>query len=410
MTDDSETRDETTVEAPEEAVIASETSGSQPDAAPARHHFPVRPRVAVTAALAAVIVLVLLFAPYPVVIDGASRFVPRGTTVDDLAKGGLFAGSRGDLLSVGGGVIRVGGGGDPVVASGSETLGPDAPIRFGASVTSRRGPDVTEDVVTKFVSSEPSTTYIGTGAVETVASSGTVGTARITMGAISRHEIAREVIVEASPRVVLRGVMAGGSKYIALTFDDGPWPGQTQKILDILATKDAKATFFMLGMNVQRHPSLSKLVAASGNEIATHSQTHKLLARATNATSIYEIATGAQTLKRYTGKAPYWYRPAGGSVNPFVYSEAKALGLKLILWNLDTHDYRKPGVAKIVAFVVGNARNGSVVLMHDGGGDRSQTIAALPSIIDALHARGFHFVTLTELYDRPNPPKMPVKP
>lgn len=408
MTDETDMRDEA-AEAEAGAEVPAE---AEPEAGPEPAHraFPITPRTAVAAALAVVLVLALLFAPYPALVDGALRFVPRGATVDYLAKRGLFAGSRGDLLSVGGGVLRPGGGGDPVVTSGSETLSRDSSVPFGASVTSRRGPDVKEDVVTKVVSIEPSTTYIGTGTVESLASTGVPGKARITMGAVSNYEIAREVITEASPRVVLRGAVARGPKYIALTFDDGPWAGQTEKILDILASKGAKATFFMLGMSVQRNPSLAKLVAASGNEVATHSQSHKLLAKAPKATAVYEIATGAKTVRRYTGKAPHWYRPAGGSVNPFVYSEAQSLGLQVILWTLDTHDYRKPGVAKIVTFVVGNAKNGSVVLMHDGGGDRSQTIAALPVIIDAVRARGFRFVTLTELYDRPNPPKMPVHP
>jgi peptidoglycan-N-acetylglucosamine deacetylase len=405
MTEETDMRDEA-------AAGAAAEAGAEPEAGPepGRRAFPITLRSALAAALAVVLVLALLFAPYPARIDGALRLVARGATVDDLAKRGLFAGARGDLLSVRGGVLRIGGGGDPVVTSGSETLGRDSSIPLGASVTSRRGPDVKEEVVTKVVSIEPSTTYIGTGTVESVASTGVPGKARVTMGAVSRYEVAREVITEESPRVVLRGAVTRGPKYIALTFDDGPWPGQTEKILDILATRGAKATFFMLGMRVQRKPSLAKLVAGSGNEVATHSQTHKLLAKAPNATVVYEIATGAKTLKHFTGKAPRFYRPAGGSVNPFVYSEAKALGLQVILWTLDTHDYRKPGVAKIVTFVVGNAKNGSVVLMHDGGGDRSQTIAALPAIIDTLQARGFHFVTLSELYARPNPPKMPVHP
>ena len=265
-------------------------------------------------------------------------------------------------------------------------------------------------VVTETVSIEPTTTYIGTGPVQSVASTGSPGTARITIGAVSKIEVKREVITEPSPKVILRGTVARGPKYIALTFDDGPWPGQTDKILDILKKNGAKATFFMLGLRVQRNRTLAKAVVASGNEVATHSQTHKMLAKADAATVSYEIGTGATVVRRYTGVKPHWYRPAGGSVSPLVYARAQALGLQVILWTLDTHDYAKPGAQVIADRVIGNAKNGSVVLMHDGGGDRSQTIAALPIIIKALHARGFHFVTLTELYALPNPPKMPVRP
>ena len=359
---------------------------------------------------ALVLVLALVFAPYPATIDGSLRFIPRGSTVDDLTTRGFFTSPRGDLLSVKGGVLKAQGGGDPVVTVGGRKLEANSTIGLFATATSSRGSDVKEKTLTRTTAIPPETVYVGSGSIETVTSTGTPGATKVTVGEVSGIEVSSEVVTPAIPRVVLRGAVTRGPKYIALTFDDGPWPGQTEKVLEILKREGAKATFFMLGMKIQRAPSLVKLVVQSGNEIGTHSQTHVMLGKAAPATVTYEIATGAKTLKRYSGIAPHWYRPAGGSVSPFVYSEASRLGLQVILWTLDTHDYTKPGAKVIADRVIGNAKNGSVVLMHDGGGDRSQTIAALPIIIESLRARGFRFVTLTELYSRPNPPKMPVHP
>lgn len=367
-------------------------------------------RAGLPAALVLCVVALALFGPVPVSVDGSWRLVSRGTTPAQLAREGALKAPGGDLLSVNGDILQPGKGGAPVITLNGVVADASATVGIGAAIASTRGSDIKEDVKTETVSIEPSTIYVGVGSVESVASTGSPGTVRVTIGVVSKIEVKREVITEPSPKVILRGTVARGSKYVALTFDDGPWPGQTDKILDILRSNDAKATFFMLGMSAQRNPTLAKSVVKAGMEIATHSQSHKMLAKADAATVAYEIGAGATTVRRYTGVKPYWYRPAGGSVSPLVYARAQALGLKLILWSLDTHDYSKPGAQVIADRVIGNAKNGSVVLMHDGGGDRSQTIAALPIIIKALHARGFHLVTLTELYARPDPPKMPVKP
>jgi peptidoglycan/xylan/chitin deacetylase (PgdA/CDA1 family) len=406
--------DSTGVDMDEPEYGAGDDAVESPSARHAPHHDRrgkrLSPLLIVAGVVAVAVVLALVFAPYPATIDGSLRFVPRGATVDDLTSRGFFASPRGNLLSVKGGVLKEHGGGDPVVTSGGRQLAPTSTIGLFATVTSAPGPDVKEKTLTLTKAISPETIYVGSGGMETVTSTGSPGATKVTVGEVSGIELSSEVVTPAIPKVVLRGAVQRGPKYIALTFDDGPWPGQTEKILEILKREGARATFFMLGMKIQRSPSLAKAVVQSGNEIGTHSQTHKMLGKSPNATVTYEIATGANTLRRYTGIKPHWYRPAGGSVSPFVYSEANRLGLQVILWTLDTHDYTKPGAKVIADRVIGNAKNGSVVLMHDGGGDRAQTIAALPIIIESLRARGFRFVTLTELYNRPNPPKMPVHP
>lgn len=373
---------------------------------------PPRASARATAWVAAGVIalLVAVATPYPARVDGSWRLVPQRADVGELARRGFFRSTAGDLLGVRGGVVRRGGGAPPIVIEDGIALGARDAIAPGAAVRTERGTDVLERVVTTVTTVAPETMTFGVGASETIASTGTPGVTRVSVGEVSRALVASETISQAVPRVVLRGTFPRGPKYIALTFDDGPWPGQTQRILAILASRGARATFFMLGRAVERRPDIARAVAASGNEIGDHSMSHTMLHAATLPVVRWEIRGGAFTIERATGVKPRFYRPAGGSVSPIVYREAAAAGLQAILWTLDPHDYRKPPARTIVQFVVGNAKAGTVVLMHDGGGDRTQTIGALPAIIDTLRLRGFVFVTLSQLYDGPHPPRMPVYP
>jgi peptidoglycan/xylan/chitin deacetylase (PgdA/CDA1 family) len=169
-------------------------------------------------------------------------------------------------------------------------------------------------------------------------------------------------------------------------------------VLEILAAENVKATFFMMGMLVQRSPSLAKRVVAEGHLVANHTQGHRLLGHATPAQVVYEMATGEATIRRYTGVEPTWFRAPGGTVTPAVKQQAKAIGERIAGWTLDTMDWKKPPAYQIVKRVVGNVKPGAIVLMHDGGGDRKQTIDALPNTIRQLKAMGYTFVTLDQMY------------
>jgi peptidoglycan/xylan/chitin deacetylase (PgdA/CDA1 family) len=355
---------------------------------------------AVLAVLAVVVVAALLFAPLPVHADGRLVWVTRGTTVSRLMIGGQLAAPRGDLLSVNGLVLRAGGGHPPSVLMRGAVVPSSTPIGFLDDVTSARGGDVTESVVTTDIVTPPSVTYSGTGPYISVETSGANGVVRVEEGAVSKVEVSRTVIRLPVEMVLLRHRVTG-KKVVALTFDDGPWPGQTDKILGILLKFHVKATFFEIGSWARHYATYSRLVVTDGMEIGDHSETHKLLAHASHSVITHEIGAAAQVIAHYSGVRPLWYRPAGGSVNPFVYEEAKRLGLNLVLWTLDPNDWRKPGTKVIVRRVVGQVRPGSVVLMHDGGGDRSQTIAALPLILKWLHEKGYTCLTLSQMYGIP---------
>ncbi|WP_246486527.1 polysaccharide deacetylase family protein [Kribbella qitaiheensis] len=186
---------------------------------------------------------------------------------------------------------------------------------------------------------------------------------------------------------------AAASKYVILTFDDGPSPQYTPKVLAILRQYGVKATFFELGQNVARYPSLTRRVYLAGNSVQNHTWTHPDLRRVSWTKFRSEVLNTDRVIRAQTGYTPRCLRPPYGGVNKLTYRRAASLGKTVRLWTVDPADWSRPGTSTIVRRVLANVRNGSVILMHDGGGDRSQTVAALPTILRTLKARGYAFYT-----------------
>jgi peptidoglycan-N-acetylglucosamine deacetylase len=185
------------------------------------------------------------------------------------------------------------------------------------------------------------------------------------------------------------------TKYVVLTFDDGPDVAYTPKILDILAKYDAKATFFEIGKNVVKHPELTKRIHAAGHSVENHTWTHADLRKLSATAFRQEVSSTDQAIRAQLGSTPACLRPPYGGMNATVRQRARALGKDLVVWTIDSRDWTKPGTTAIVKRVLAGVHSGSVILMHDGGGDRSQTIAALPTILKSLKAQGYGFRTLT---------------
>jgi peptidoglycan-N-acetylglucosamine deacetylase len=185
---------------------------------------------------------------------------------------------------------------------------------------------------------------------------------------------------------------AGGS--VALTFDDGP-SAFTAGVLNVLQQHGVHATFFCIGQQVQTRPAIVREVSQAGNVIGNHSWSHPDLTKLAPNQVTWQLSTTSTAIQQATGISPTLFRPPYGALNAMVTRTAAQLGLSPVLWNIDTLDWTRPGVNAIVSSVLDHAVNGSIVLMHDGGGDRSETIQALPQIISGLRARGFAFVTAT---------------
>lgn len=183
---------------------------------------------------------------------------------------------------------------------------------------------------------------------------------------------------------------AGGS--IALTFDDGP-SSFTPQILSVLQRNGVHATFFCVGQQVQARPGFVREAYQAGNVISNHTWSHPNLTLLVPSQIRWQLSRASATIRWAIGISPTLFRPPYGAINTMVRETVRKLGLHTVLWSVDSLDWKRPGVAAIVSNVLKHARNGSIVLMHDGGGDRSETVQALPIIINELRRRGFVFVT-----------------
>lgn len=187
-------------------------------------------------------------------------------------------------------------------------------------------------------------------------------------------------------------------KVIALTFDDGPWPNTTAKVLDILKKNRIKSTFFVVGQNVKNYPDLTKQIVADGHIIANHTWHHwyhQMNAQA----AAYEVANTTDIIYQTTGVRTSLFRPPGGIMNNGVAAYAKNNKYAVIMWSADSMDYSRPAVPRLMNNIFREAKPGGIVLMHDGGGDRSNTVKALPEIINRFRKQGYEFVTVPELLE-----------
>lgn len=189
-------------------------------------------------------------------------------------------------------------------------------------------------------------------------------------------------------------------KIIALTFDDGPDPTDTPAILDLLKLYDAKATFFVVGKRVELYPELARREIREGHEIANHTYSHRYFNKRILEHKIREeIGKAEQTIVHATGQKPTLFRPPGGFYSQNVVNASLESGYKVVMWSWhqDTEDWNIPGVGKIVKKVLGNARNGDIILFHDYVEGKTQTVDALKEILPQLKERGYHFVTVSQL-------------
>jgi peptidoglycan-N-acetylglucosamine deacetylase len=185
-------------------------------------------------------------------------------------------------------------------------------------------------------------------------------------------------------------------KVIALTFDDGP-SDYTPAILRILGADAVPATFFEIGRKMAGREDLMRQVIGAGDEIGDHTFDHVDLPPLSSARAREELSKTQAKILRTTGFHTCLFRPPHGSYNARTNAIARRLGLLTILWSVDTKDFTMPGADAIYQSAVDGAQPGAIILMHEGGGDRSQTVAALPRIIATLKARGYQFQTVSQL-------------
>lgn len=189
---------------------------------------------------------------------------------------------------------------------------------------------------------------------------------------------------------------------VALTFDDGPdvW---TSRILTELRRLHAPATFFEIGSQVTSRRRITHRLARYGFPVGDHTETHPLLAHHKHGFQAYQLRRAARLIARSGAPYPRLFRPPYGSFNAVTLSLLAPMRMLMVLWTNDTEDYAMPGVHHIVGAALAYLHPGAIILMHDGGGDRRQTLAALPIIVQRLRARGYRLISIPQML-REDPP------
>jgi peptidoglycan/xylan/chitin deacetylase (PgdA/CDA1 family) len=347
-------------------VLAAVVAGSAPDTLPVRAGFGGVPPAA---------------APrIRLEVDGRVRWVPLGWTLSDAIHRFRLHAPAGNLTAVDGQVLRHGAFPGQVLLNG-EAAPQGAILEAGATISLHPGRSRMEPLERMVLHYGPGEIHDPEFSLETGA-----GRETITAGAISHRGVSM-VFQPAAPVRVPNAV--------ALTFDDGPWEGSTRKVLDVLAKERVKATFFLVGRQARRFPDLVREEVEAGMTIGSHSFNHpQPFGSLPRATIDREIDQGLETLSDL-GVRTKLFRPPGGAMPPPVVSAARAKGLRTVIWTVDPSDWRRGTTPDQIADrVLAQAKPGSIVLLHDGGGDRSATVDALPRIIDGLKKRKLSFTTL----------------
>jgi len=220
-----------------------------------------------------------------------------------------------------------------------------------------------------------------------------------------REEEAISRVLSYTPAVV-EGGRRGDE--VALTFDDGPGPYTTELVAE-LNRLHVKATFFSIGMMERYFSAGTEAEVRSGDAIGDHTENHPPLATLSEAGQRQQLVEAAQRLEVHGAPRPRLFRPPYGSFDATTFKVAKQLHMLMVLWSTDTSDYALPGVQAIVERALAGAHPGAIILMHDGGGNRAETIAALPAIVAGLRQRHLVAVTVPELLlDDPPPPGQPI--
>lgn len=359
--------------------------------------------------LAALWFFVLAPKPFDITVNGQTVTVHEGDTAELVATDKYATFKPGNMVAVDGTLIEEGAG-DPysVVINGKEAK-PDTKLAKDDVVEIGDGKDTTEPAQTTEEAlpfkNESSSTEFGAywnGSIHLL-SDGEDGVLTKKTGEISGKHV-EEVTTPAKNAGYQIYTTQTEDKVVALTFDDGPWPETTAQILDILEENDAKATFFTVGNLVADGADDVKRAREMGCEILTHSWDHAegtgqgvSLALMSAEEQKAEIEKGYAAIKDVTGEEPlHVIRAPGGNFFGDLITNVWDLVDAEIGWDVDTEDWRLPGVDSIEAMIL-SAQPGQVVLMHDGGGDRTQTVEALRSALPKLKEQGYSFITVSEL-------------
>lgn len=338
-----------------------------------------------------------------VTISGAER------SVGGLLDNNVVSVTPGNYVAVDGSTIRQGEGTRCTAkVNGNDTDDMGMHLNGGDKIEISNGTDITEPYTDSEPQTLPHKTELkGVGAVHLYSNNAQDGE-QVTRTGKESGITATVTTKEPVDNIVqYYNVNSNGDKVIALTFDDGPWDKQTDEILDILEQNDAKATFFTVGQCISGHEKELQRAASMGCEIGTHTWDHaegsgegvSLIKMSTDERK-QEVQKGLEAIKNATGQeASTIFRCPGGNFDTSVATDLEGIVTAEIGWNVDTTDWKKPGT-DVIAQRIQSAGPGNIILMHDGGGDRSQTIEGLRQALPKLKEQGYSFITVQELLEK----------
>lgn len=336
-------------------------------------------------------------------VNGSDQQVSANTTLGKLlADNGDFKAKPGRLLSVSGKVLKPTGGEAVACKLNGQKVVVDrgldkVKLSEGDNITVRNGSDLVEDHDVTVSPVSFNVVMNGHGIIQKLKQHGVDGASEVWKGKISGEQVNKGVIKNPQDLVVdTFSPKPEGRNVIALTFDDGPSEYSSQ-ILDILKEKGVKATFFDVGQHSAAEPQMEQRMVAEGHQVASHSNTHADMFKLNPQQLQGEISQSLDNIKKASGVTTKMMRAPYGNFGADQWRYAGDLIDCNVIWSIDTLDWKLPGAQAISDAVLSKAYNGAVVLMHDGGGDRTQDVEALPGIIDGLKAQGFEFVTIDEL-------------
>lgn len=338
-----------------------------------------------------------------VTISGAER------SVGGLLDNNVVSVTPGNYVAVDGSTIRQGEGTRCTAkVNGNDTDDMGMHLNGGDKIEISNGTDITEPYTDSEPQTLPHKTELkGVGAVHLYSNNAQDGEQVTRTGKESGVTTTVTTKEPIDNIVQYYNVNSNGDKVIALTFDDGPWDKQTDEILDILEQNDAKATFFTVGQCISGHEKELQRAASMGCEIGTHTWDHaegsgegvSLIKMSTDERK-QEVQKGLEAIKNATGQeASTIFRCPGGNFDTSVATDLEGIVTAEIGWNVDTTDWKKPG-ADVIAQRIQSAGPGNIILMHDGGGDRSQTIEGLRQALPKLKEQGYSFITVQELLEK----------
>lgn len=341
--------------------------------------------------------------PVQVTVNGNLESVTIGTTVDQIVSDEGIQTTAGNYISVGGNVLAEGQGYPYSVTIDDQSMDYDSgsayKVQGGEQLSITDGADRMEDYDSEVVEVAPKLTMDSdVGTINYISQWGYPTIKEVRTGKESGETADGEIYQQGQDCVIsVRDVEpSDGRKLVALTFDDGP-SEYTQQYLEILKEKGVKATFFCLGAKVEEYPDEAKAIVDAGCQICSHSYSHPDLRTSDQQTVLDQLTKSFSAIETATGAKTTTFRPPYGDFTQKTWLLTNGIATVAVRWNIDTEDWRQPGVDAIVSAATSSVKSGSIILMHDGGGDRSQDLEALPKIIDELQDEGYEFVTISEL-------------